>query len=93
MNARGEKIPIAWIWLIPIAGSLYWYWKYSEDVENVTKEKLNSILTFVLFLFWGYIGQAIVRVYFNEVSKLEVSKTPTVPITPQTPATPPVATS
>ena len=41
MNKMGEKIPTAWIWLIPVVGSFWWLWKYAEGVEHVSKNELN----------------------------------------------------
>lgn len=66
MNKRGEKIPTAWIWLIPIIGPLWWYWKYSEGVEHTSQKQMNAILAFVLLFFLGMIGQAIIQSYFNK---------------------------
>ena len=68
MNALGEKIPTAWIWLIPIIGTIWWFWEYSKGVEHVTNEKINSILAFVVMWLLGSIGQAILQDSFNKVS-------------------------
>lgn len=84
MNKMGEKIPTAFIWLIPIVGSIWWTWKYSEGVEHVTNEKLSGVLAFIVLWLLGPIGNAIVQDYFN---KVETSPVPTAagPIaTPQT---------
>jgi hypothetical protein len=67
MNKLGEKVPTAWIWLIPIVGSIWWYWKYSEAVENVTHKELNKVLAFVVLYLLGSIGQAIIQDYFNKL--------------------------
>jgi hypothetical protein len=80
MNKLGEKIPTAWIWLIPIVGSIWWYWKYSEGVEHITHEKINGVLAFVVLYLLGGIGQAIVQDAFN---KNDISLT-TVPVSPTT---------
>jgi hypothetical protein len=66
MNKLGEKIPTAWIWLIPFV-SIWWMWKYSEGVEHVTGEKLSAILTFVLLFLLGIIGHAIIQDSFNKI--------------------------
>lgn len=66
MNKMGENIPTAWIWLIPIVGTIYWTWKYSEGAGHVTKDKLDAALCFVLLFLLGYVGSAIVQHYFNE---------------------------
>jgi hypothetical protein len=43
-------------------------WKYSEGVEHVTKDRIKAILSFLLLIFIGWIGETILQVYFNEVS-------------------------
>jgi hypothetical protein len=78
MNRLGEKIPTAWIILIPIVGYIWWYWKYSEGVEHVTKGKLNGILAFILLYLLGSIGEAIVQDSFNQVNAIPVTNAGTV---------------
>ena len=68
MNKMGESIPTAWIWLIPIVGVIWWYWKYSEGVEHVTHEKLSGVLAFILLYLLHIVGQAILQDYFNKIS-------------------------
>lgn len=68
MNSLGQKIPTAWIWLIPFFGGLYWLWKYSVAVENVTNGKFNKVLAFIVSWFLGSIGYAIIQDSFNSVS-------------------------
>jgi len=70
MNALGEKIPTAWIWLIPIVGTIWWYWEYSKGVEHVTKEKISGILAFIVMWLLGPIGQAIIQDAFNKVAEV-----------------------
>lgn len=67
MNALGENIPTAWIWLIPFVGSLWWFWKYSEGVEHVSKGKLSGVLAFILLILLGNIGETIVQDTFNKL--------------------------
>ena len=88
MNKLGEKIPTAWIWLIPIVGPIWWYWKYSEGVEHVTKEKLSGVLAFVVLFLLGEIGQAIVQNSFNGIQALAPS-----PIATSAPMQPPITPS
>jgi hypothetical protein len=64
MNAQGANIPTAWIWLVPFA-SLYWLWKWSEGVEHVTRGKSAAAVNFLLVLFLGGIGMAIIQSTFN----------------------------
>jgi len=67
MNKQGQHIPTAWIWLIPFIGYLWWAWKYSEGAGNVTKDQAPAILVFLLMIFTGPIGDAIIQHYFNTV--------------------------
>lgn len=95
-----EKIPTAWIWLIPLVGYIWWLWKYSQAVETVTHEKMNAVLTFILIWILGGIGAAILQDTFNKVDATPVSAgagsdvAPTQPlaVTPTAP-TPDAATS
>lgn len=90
MNKLGTNIPTAWIWLIPIVGTIWWYWKYSEGVEHVTQGKMSGVLSFILLWLLSGIGQAILQDSFNKVSGAPAaapafSATPS-KLTPNTPA-------
>lgn len=76
MNKMGEKIPTAWIWLIPVVSSFWWDWKYSEGVDHITKKEIPTILAILALLFLGPIGQAIIQETFNRVIPVTVT-TPT----------------
>jgi uncharacterized protein DUF4234 len=67
MNRLGEKIPTAWILLIPFIGSFWWYWEYAKGVEHVTNQKLSWVMTFILLLILGNIGEAVVQDFFNKL--------------------------
>lgn len=67
MNRLGEKIPTAWIWLIPVIGCFWWYWEYSKGVENITKKEISKALAIVSLFALGIIGQAIIQDAFNKV--------------------------
>lgn len=82
MNKLGEKIPTAWIWLIPFVGSIWWYWKYSEGVEHVTHKELNGVLAFILLMLLPIIGQAIIQDFFNKIEP-SVATVPASPMTSQ----------
>lgn len=69
MNRLGEKIPTAWIWLIPIIGSIWWWWKYSEAVEHITQKEMGGVLAFVVLFLLGGIGQAIIQDAFNKINE------------------------
>ncbi len=55
MNRLGaKKIPTAWIWLIPLVGTIWWDWRYCKGVEHVTKGKLSGVLIFLLKISAGF---------------------------------------
>ncbi|HSX44399.1 MAG TPA: DUF4234 domain-containing protein [Candidatus Saccharimonadales bacterium] len=93
MNALGQKVPTAWLWLIPFVGYLWWAWKYSEGVGNVTKEKAPAILVFLLMIFTGSIGDAIIQSYYNKLPDGAAATSSAAPAvaaqTPEAPATTP----
>ncbi len=67
-NSGAEHIPTAWIWLIPIVGTIWWYWKYSEGAEHVTSKEVSAVLAFILLWLLGPIGQAIMQNYYNKMA-------------------------
>ena len=77
MNKLGEKIPTVWIWLIPFIGQLWWYWKYCEGVEHVSKKELNLFLALISLFILGPIGMAIIQEAFNRSGASEATTTPT----------------
>ena len=87
MNKLGEKIPTAWIWLIPIIGSFWWYWEYSKAVDHITHQELNWVITLLVSLLLGGIGQAIIQDYFNKIDINNVGN----PMPTNTPSTPPMS--
>jgi hypothetical protein len=82
MNKLGAKIPTAWLLIIPFV-NYYWYWKYSEGVEQVTNKELSTPLAFVLLILLGVIGSAVIQLEFNKVGDH--------PVAAADPAYPPVA--
>ena len=79
MNKMGEKIPTAWIWLIPVVGSFWWLWKYAEGVEHVSKNELNIFLALLALYLLGPIGMAIVQEAFNRSGTPVTTATDTPP--------------
>lgn len=69
MNRKGEKIPTAFILLIPIIGSIWWYWKYSKGVARITQGEVNGAVAFLLLFLLSYIGAAIVQDSFNAITE------------------------
>ena len=66
MNAKGAKIPTAWLLLVPLA-NFYWLWVYAKGVEKVTKGATGAMGNFLLNLFLGPIGMTITQSQFNKV--------------------------
>lgn len=104
MNARGTKIPTAWLLIVPLV-NIWWLWKYSEGVEQTINGQMPAVLVFLLMFFTGVIGIAILQHYFNSVEGGPViasaSGTPTndtapaasepiTPVSPETPSSAPV---
>ncbi len=89
MNALGSKIPTAWLIIVPLV-NIWWMWKYSEGVEEVTKGKMSAVLAFILQFLLGCIGQAIIQDSFNKLGSdpMPVASAPTDPTAP-TPPVPP----
>lgn len=73
MNRLGAKIPTAWLIIIPII-SLYWMWKYSEGVGQVTKNEMSAPIAFILLFLLGSIGMAIIQLDFNKLSSQGISQ-------------------
>jgi len=49
LNQKGAQIPTAWLLIIPFV-NLFWIFKYYEGAEQVTSDKVNGVLMFVLAL-------------------------------------------
>ena len=71
MNKLGAQIPTAWFLIIPIV-NIWWLWKYSEGVDQVTKEKLSTPITFLLAMLLGTIGYAVIQHEFNNLGEATV---------------------
>jgi hypothetical protein len=74
LNKLGAKIPTAWIILIPVVGGLYFLWKYSEGVDQITGGKLSKVMAFLLLWLLGGIGQAITQDYYNKLGNAPVAQ-------------------
>ena len=95
MNRLGTvHVPTAWIWLIPVVGGIWWLWKYSEAVGNITKGAIPGILSFVLLWLLGSIGSAIIQDSFNKLNPGTATPgtdMPPAPVTPVENQQPPTA--
>ncbi|USN97581.1 MAG: DUF4234 domain-containing protein [Candidatus Nomurabacteria bacterium] len=67
MNGLGADIPTAW-WLIVPIGNIWWLWKYSEGVEQVTKGKYTAGVSFLLLFLASVVGQAVLQTEFNKMA-------------------------
>jgi hypothetical protein len=76
LNARGNDIPTAWLLILPFI-NLYWLWKWASGVEKVTG--FGSAGAFILCLFLGPIGMAVVQAQLNKASAGAQAAEPTAP--------------
>lgn len=98
LNEKGANIPTSWLLIVPIV-NIWWLWKYSEGVEEVTNGKSTATITFILLFLLGFIGEAIVQTTFNDLGSVATSPVAPIPA-PAAPAVegsdttpaPPVAT-
>ena len=67
MNAKEAKIPTAWLIIVPIV-NFFWWWKFCEGVELVTNKGMGAAVAFLLLLFLGVIGYAIIQNELNKVA-------------------------
>lgn len=78
MNNQGANIPTAWLIIVPLV-NIWWLWKYSEGVEQITKQKMSGVLAFILIFLLGFIGAAIIQDAFNKIGDNEApTQTPAV---------------
>lgn len=90
LNSKGTNIPTAWLIIIPFV-NIWWLWKYSEGVEQVTGEKMSAVLAFILLWLLGSIGAAIVQNTYNQLDGAPAASPNPAPAdvsNPQTVATP-----
>jgi len=67
MNSLGAQIPTAWLLIVPFA-NLYWLWVYGTGVALVTKGAFSALGSFLLKVFLGSIGYAILQNEFNKIA-------------------------
>ena len=87
LNAKGATIPTAWLIIVPFV-NIWWMWKYSEGVEQITSEKMSAVLAFILLWLLGPIGAAIIQNSFNQLGESPVTAAAPVASTVATPAAP-----
>ena len=64
LNASGANIPTAWLIIIPFI-NIWWTWKLSEGVEQVTQGKMSGIVAFLLLFFISFVGGAVIQDSLN----------------------------
>ncbi|MEO8554569.1 MAG: DUF4234 domain-containing protein [Kofleriaceae bacterium] len=57
------EIPTAWLLLVPIAGPLYWMWKWAAGAEKATG--LPAITVFLLMWLVPFVGIPVMVSKFN----------------------------
>ena len=67
MNAKGANIPTAWLLIIPIA-NWFWIWEFSKGLELVTNKGMEAGTAFLLLIFLGTIGGAIIQSNLNKIA-------------------------
>ena len=75
MNRLGARVPTAWLIIIPLI-NIYWMWKFSEGVGNVTKGRMSGAVAFLLLFFLSVIGMAIAQSSLNSVPRRVKKKRP-----------------
>jgi hypothetical protein len=67
MNARGEDIPTAWLFVVPIV-NLYWLYRFSQGVDHVTNGTMSTGAAFLFAFFLSTIGYAVIQSSLNGVA-------------------------
>lgn len=68
MNSSGASIPTAWYLIIPLA-NIWWYWKFSQGVQEVTNKGMSAGVAFLMLWLLPIIGSAIIQSNLNEVTE------------------------
>lgn len=74
LKARGAEIPTAWLLIVPFA-NLYWLWKWAAGVEKETG--FSAVGAFLMCLFIGPVGMAVVQSEFNKLGAAQTPAQPT----------------
>lgn len=67
MNRLGANIPAAWWLFVPFA-NFRWFWIYGKGVALVTNGAYSALGSFLLMIFLGPFGNAILQGEFNRLS-------------------------
>lgn len=64
---KGADIPTSWLLVIPFA-NIYYLWKWGQGAAMVvSKKSFSSVEAFLMMLFLGPIGCAIIQSKFNKI--------------------------
>ena len=66
MNSEGSDIPTAWLLIIPLV-NIWWYWRFSEGVEEITRGRTSAGVAFLMLFLLPIIGPAIIQSNLNQV--------------------------
>lgn len=75
LNRLGAHIPTAWLIIVPFA-NLYWLWKYSEGVEQVTGGKISAVMALIMLLLLSIVGLAILQSMYNGLEGIPAAAGP-----------------
>lgn len=75
MNKLDSKTPTAWLLLVPFVG-IWWIWKFSEGIEELTEGKTSKTTAFILLVVLSFIGMAILQNTFNAMYQHVVDGAP-----------------
>jgi len=70
MNRNGTNIPTAWLLIVPLA-NIWWYWKFSEGVEEVTHRQMSAGVAFLMLFLLPVIGPAIIQTTLTKVAEIK----------------------
>ena len=84
LNANGAKIPTALFLFLP-GLNIYWMWKFCEGLEFVTAKRVEGIIAFLMLIFLGPIGMAIIQDSLNKLSGAPAQQVRTAPPSYQAP--------
>ena len=72
MVELGADIPTAWLIIIPIA-DIYFMWKYSQGVDNISNGAMSGVLVFILWIVFFpaamFVTQTELNKHASEVNK------------------------
>ncbi len=68
MVKKGADIPTSVFLIIPLL-NIFWFWKYAEGVDFVTRGKMPSGFAFLLVLLFTLVSAPVFQIFFNELNE------------------------